>query len=98
LANALMIPYAMQFNAPTVAERLARLAAVVGAEPTATGFIDWLNALNADIGIPAQLSAVGVTAEKLDHLVAIAYADGCHALNSRSCSAEDIRHIYTTAL
>jgi alcohol dehydrogenase class IV len=98
LANALMIPYAMQFNLAAVPERLARLATVVGAEPTANGFIDWLHALNTKIGIPNKLSDVGVVANKLDHLVAIAYADGCHPLNPRSCTAEDIRSIYAAAL
>ncbi|MBD2462985.1 iron-containing alcohol dehydrogenase [Oscillatoria sp. FACHB-1407] len=98
LANALMIPYAMQFNLQAVPERLARLATVVGAdEPTGAGFIAWLNALKAEVGIPNTLTEAGVAVDRLDQLVAIAFADGCHPLNPRPCTADDIRGIYTSA-
>ncbi|MBE9179809.1 iron-containing alcohol dehydrogenase [Oculatella sp. LEGE 06141] len=98
LANALMIPYAMQFNLAAVPEKLAMLAAVVGVEPTGDRFIDWLETLKAEVGIPKTLSQIGVAEHKVDELVAVAYADGCHPLNPRACSAADIRSIYLAAL
>ena len=99
LANALMIPYAMSFNLEVVPQRLAMLAQAAGAaEPTGAGFIAWLEDLRAEIGIPARLSQVGVSADKLDELTAIAIADGCHPLNPRPCTADDIRQIYAAAL
>ncbi|NJL01362.1 MAG: iron-containing alcohol dehydrogenase [Spirulinaceae cyanobacterium SM2_1_0] len=97
LANALMITAAMEFNQVVVAEKLATLATAVGATPTAAGFIDWLEALKADIGIPTQLGAVGVMAEQLERLVAIAVTDGCHQLNPRSCTTDDLRALYQAA-
>ncbi|MBD2100672.1 iron-containing alcohol dehydrogenase [Leptolyngbya sp. FACHB-261] len=99
LANSLMLPYAMRFNQLAVPQRLAHLAvATEAAEPTAAGFIQWLEALRAEIGLPARLSQVGVSADKLDQLTAVAFADGCHSRNPRPCTAEDIRSIYAEAL
>lgn len=98
LANALMIPYAMQFNLAAVPEKLKMLAIAVGVEPTGEAFIDWLKSLNAAIGIPTKLSEFGVSEDKLDRLVEVAFADGCHPLNPRDCTPDDIRGIYLAAL
>lgn len=98
-ANALMIPYVMEFNRAVVADKLRMLAIAAAApEQTAEGFIQWLVDLKARVGIPAKLSQVGVTPDKLEALVAVALADGCHSLNPRTCTADDLRHIYLAAL
>jgi len=97
LANALMIPAAMQFNLEAVPEKLALLATLVGAGSTGDDFVTWLKDLNAQVGIPPNLSSAGVQRDRLDDLVAIAYADGCHPLNPRTCTPDDIRAIYTDA-
>lgn len=99
LANALMISAAMRFNLETVPERLAMLAKMVEAPShTGAGFIDWLEQLRHEIGIPTGLSHVGIRADAVDRLVEVAIADGCHALNPRVCSPEDIHSIYLAAL
>ncbi len=99
LANAIMIPYAMQFNLEAVPEKLRLLAIAAEApELTAQGFIDWLKSLKGAIGIPATLSEMGITSEKLDRLVEVAYADGCHPLNPRDCTKDDIADIYQMAM
>jgi alcohol dehydrogenase class IV len=97
LANALMIPAAMQFNLEAVPDKLALLATLVGAGSTGETFVTWLKDLNAQIGIPPNLAKAGVQPDRLDELVAIAYADGCHPLNPRTCTPDDIRAIYTSA-
>ncbi|MGJ3250016.1 MAG: iron-containing alcohol dehydrogenase [Elainellaceae cyanobacterium] len=99
LANALMIPYAMQFNLAAVPDKLAMLAKGVDARsPSGEGFITWLESLRKEIGIPTTLASVGVQSDKLERLVEVAYADGCHPLNPRVCTPEDIREIYLAAL
>lgn len=98
LANALMIPYAMQFNLEAVPEKLAMLATATNSGTTGADFITWLHDFKADLGIPAKLGEVGVNADKLDYLVKVAYADGCHPLNPRSCTEDDLRGIYQAAM
>jgi alcohol dehydrogenase class IV len=99
LVNGITIPYAMAFNATVVAERLADLALLAGADDaSAEGFVAWLVKLRSKVGIPHTLREVGVKAEHLDRLVAVALADGCHANNPRPVTEDDFRALFTQAL
>jgi alcohol dehydrogenase class IV len=99
LANGIMIPYAMTFNRDAVPQRLADLAAAVGAQPaTAEGFLKWLVDFRVSLGIPADLGSSGVKKDHLDRLVEIAVADGCHANNPRAVSSADFRAMFTQAI
>lgn len=98
LANGLMLPHAMRFNAKAVPERLGDLASDVGVGDTAAAFIDWLSQLQLRIGLPRKLSEVGVTADHIDALADIAIADACHPNNPRPCTREDMVTMYQEAL
>lgn len=101
LANGVAIPYAMAFNAEMEpgATRLAELARLVRAErEDAAGFVAWLEALKARVGIPKALGEVGVKKEHLERLVDIALADGCHANNPRAVSKADFERLFRAAL
>ncbi|MEL6248955.1 MAG: iron-containing alcohol dehydrogenase [Cyanobacteria bacterium J06648_16] len=99
LANAVMLPAAMRFNLDTEPDKFLRMARVVN--PVATQgshFIDWIETLAQDIGIPPTLGKIGVTPETLDRLVPVALADGCHPLNPRPVTEADFYAIYQDAL
>jgi len=99
LANGIMIPYAMSFNRDTVPQRLADLAAAVGAkEATADGFLKWLIDYRVSLGIPADLASSGVKKDHLDRLVAIAVSDVCHANNPRAVKDADFRAMFSQAI
>jgi alcohol dehydrogenase class IV len=101
LANGVAIPYAMAFNAESaVGEvRLAELARLVRAHrEDAQGFIAWLEALKANVGIPSSLREVGVRDEHRDRLVEVAVADGCHANNPRPVAKADFVKLFGAAL
>ena len=101
LANGVAIPYAMAFNAETEpgATRLAELARTVRAErEDGPGFVAWLTALKAKLGIPATLRELDVRDEHLDRLVEIAVADGCHANNPRPVTKADFVRLFQKAL
>jgi alcohol dehydrogenase class IV len=99
LANGIMIPYAMAFNRDTVPQRLADMAAAVGAKKaTAEGFLEWLVELRASLGIPNDLASSGVKKEHLDRLVTIAVGDVCHANNPRAVADKDFRAIFGQAI
>ncbi len=91
LANAVLLPWAMEYNAPACAARLTDLALAARLPaPGPEAFIAWLRGLRAQIGIPADLAAAGVTDEQLDALVDGSLADGCHATNPRPVSRADL--------
>ncbi len=101
LANGVAIPYAMAFNAEAEPgrTRLAELARTVRADrEDAAGFVAWLEALKARVGIPKALGELGVKGEHLERLVDIAVADGCHANNPRLVTREDFSALFRRAL
>lgn len=98
LANGIMIPYAMAFNADAVPDKMNDLATAVGArQATAKGFLDWLIELKKTIGIPRTLVDANVGRDKLDRLVAIAVEDACHPNNPRPVTRPDFVAIFTRA-
>lgn len=99
LANGVCILAAMQFNREVAHSRLADLAMMVGAsEHTADGFLAWLSHLQREIGIPAKLTPLGVRAEHIPALVAIAVADGCHSSNPRPVVEEDFERLFASLI
>jgi alcohol dehydrogenase class IV len=65
LANAIMLPHVLRFLAPAITKRLALLAVAAGvgkagerSAALARKFLDSVEALNRDLGIPAQLDAL----------------------------------------
>ena len=105
LTNGILLPYVMRFNLPVVRDRLADLAGALGVDTrslspdqAASAAITATEKLNADIGIPARLSAAGVTPEMIPKMVPKAMEDGCHLLNPRPTTAEDMEMLYREAL
>ena len=54
LTNAVFMPYVLAFNRPAIEDKIARLAAYLGLEPTFDAFLAWVLALRAEIGVPAH--------------------------------------------
>ena len=101
LVNGVAIPYAMSFNAETEPgrTRLAELARTVRApSEDSAGFVAWLEALKARVGIPKTLRELGVREEHLERLVEVAVQDGCHANNPRPVTKPDFVKLFQAAL
>ncbi len=105
LANAILLPHALRFNAELVPERLADLGRAVGldnpsgdVQEGANRFISAVERLLREIGIPETLGAVKVTEALIPALVAKAIEDGCHLSNPRPCSTADFERLYRAAL
>jgi alcohol dehydrogenase class IV len=97
LANAVMIDLALAFNVEAVPDRFAVLATTVGldgGDEAAAGFLRWLADLKAEVGIPADLAALGIDPGGMDELVAVAFADVCHANNPRVVTATDFEAVF----
>jgi len=97
LANGIMLDHALAFNLKAVPERFERLAHAVGLSKK-DDFLPWVKNLKAQMKIPATLTDAGVTADKLDPLVKVALADGCHPSNPVAVSEQDFRNIFSAIL
>lgn len=97
-ANAVMLPYVMEYNRPAVEARLRDLAVQMDAPPDAAAAIERVRELNRICGIAEHLSAFGISRDMLPKLADKAIQDGCHQLNPRRCEKKDLLAMYEAAL
>ena len=105
IANAVLLPYVLEFNAPATGEKfreIARAMCVKGVDDMSQdeyrkAAIDAVKQLSKDVGIPEKLHMIGVKQEDLVALSQDALKDVCTGGNPRECTAEDILTIYETA-
>jgi alcohol dehydrogenase class IV len=99
LANAVNIPYGMQFNIEGSEEKFKRIAATIGlAKQNGEAVVQYLFELNSKINIPHKLTAIGVKQEHIETLADLAIADFAHPNNPKPVSREDFRQLYLRAL
>ncbi|MDA1191445.1 MAG: iron-containing alcohol dehydrogenase [Candidatus Poribacteria bacterium] len=105
LANAILLPYVLQWNLEAASQKMAEIASALGcrvdgASPLEAGqrAVDAVVALCERVGIPKRLSEIGIEAGHLDSLTEEAFADGCRLTNPRPTTTDDLRHLYQTAL
>jgi len=75
--NAVVIPPVLRFNRPAIEERIVRAAAYLGIGGGFDGFYDYVMRLRAELGIPDRLGALGVGADRIDEMAAMAIEDPC---------------------
>jgi alcohol dehydrogenase len=92
--NAVVMPAVLRLNRPAVEERLGRAAAYLGAGSTFDDFFAASMRLRAEVGIPATLGAMGVTADRLDELVPMALADPTRGGNPVELTPENVRALF----
>jgi alcohol dehydrogenase class IV len=73
--NAVCMPAVLDLNAPKIAERFDRAAGYLGIEGGFKGFRSFVNDFNDSFAIPKGLGAMGVTADRIGDLVAMALED-----------------------
>jgi alcohol dehydrogenase class IV len=99
LANAVNLPYGMQFNIAGSESKFERMAQVMELKQiSGDALVQHLFELNKKIGLPVQLRGIGVKAEHIEPLSDLAFADFCHPSNPKPVSREDFKKIYLEAL
>ena len=99
LANALCLPFVMDFNAARKPGVYRRVGIALGlSDPTDAETIASVRALFEEIGLKPGLCAYGVDESKLDALADQAFADSCHATNPVPVTRADLRSLYERAL
>lgn len=105
VANALLLPYVMEYNAPATGEKYKEVARQMGvkdvdsmsADEYRKAAVDAVVALSKKIGIPQKLNEIGAKEEDLEKLAKLAYNDVCTPGNPRDTSVEEILEIYKKA-
>jgi len=103
--NAMFLPAVVRFNASAasiVAERrLARLAHAMGlpgSDAAGTEIAEALREMNARLGLPSGLAAMGVERDWFERIIDGAMADHCHKTNPRIASREDYREMLEASM
>jgi len=99
LANAVNIPYGMQFNIEGFEHKFKRIARTLELkEENGKGVVNYLHELNSSINIPDKLGDIGVKEEHIETLADLAIADFAHPNNPKPVTREDFRQLYLNAL
>jgi alcohol dehydrogenase class IV len=99
LANAINIPYGMEFNIAGFEQKFKRIARTLELEnETGEAVVQYLFDLNTKVNIPHKLSAIGVKPEHIETLADLALADFAHPNNPKPVSREDFKQLYLKAL
>lgn len=104
VANALLLPYVMQYNMESSPAKFGDVARAMGVDTAgmdtrqaAQAAVDAVRALAVRVGIPQRLSSLGVREEDLPRLAASALADVCTPGNPRDTNAGEILALYREA-
>ena len=105
VANALLLPYVMEYNAESpAAPKYIHIAKAMGVDTVgmteAEGVraaVDAVRKLSLSIGIPQKLHEINVKKEDLHQLAVDAFNDVCTGGNPRPTSVEDIETLYRKA-
>lgn len=105
VANALLLPTIMEFNAPAALNKYVDIAKAMGVytndmnlEEAAQAAVNAVKELSVKVGIPQHLSELGIKEEDLPKLAASAFKDVCTPGNPREVSEEIILELYKKVL
>jgi alcohol dehydrogenase class IV len=96
--NAVVMAPVLTFNRAAIEERIEALAAYLGIAGGFDGFYDYVVKLNASLGIPANLTELGVTDPDLDWLVASALKDPSVGGNPVEMTEANTRALFEACL
>ncbi len=105
VANAIILPTVMEYNAPSTGEKYRDIAKAMGVEGiddmtldvARKAAVDAVRKLGEDVGIPANLKEI-VKDEDVDFLAQSAYDDACRPGNPKDTSVEEIKALYRSLM
>ena len=105
VANAIILPTVMEYNAPATGEKYKDIAKAMGVEGVdemsvdeyRKAAIDAVKQLSKDVGIPADLKEI-VKEEDIPFLAQSAFDDACRPGNPRDTSVEEITELYKSLM
>lgn len=105
VANAIILPTVMEYNAPATGEKYRNIAKAMGVtgvdnmslDEARKAAVDAVKQLSQDVGIPKNLKDI-VKPEDVDFLAQSAYDDACRPGNPRETSVEEIKELYLSLI
>jgi len=105
VANAIILPTVMEYNAPCTGEKYRDIAKAMGVKGTESmtqeeyrkAAVDAVRQLSKDVGIPENLKEI-VKPEDIDFLSQSAYDDACRPGNPRDTSVKEIAELYRSLI
>ena len=105
VANAIILPTVMEYNAPATGEKYRNIAKAMGVEgvddmtldEARKAAVNAVKKLSKDVGIPENLKDI-VKPEDVDFLAQSAYDDACRPGNPRETSVEEIKELYLSLM
>lgn len=105
VANAILLPTVMEYNAPATGEKYRDIAKAMGVEgvdemtleEARKAAVDAVRQLAQDVGIPADLKEI-VKPEDVDFLAQSAYDDACRPGNPRETSVAELKELYLSLM
>lgn len=105
VANAILLPTVMEYNAPCTGDKYKYIAKAMGVEGVDAmsqeeyrkAAVDAVKKLSQDVGIPADLKEI-VKEEDIQFLAESAFADACRPGNPRDTSVEEIIDLYKSLM
>ena len=104
VANAILLPAIVEFNALADNGRYRKIYNYITNGKKADDsfvpqmLVDELRKLNRELGIPAKLSDVGVTEDKIPEMVADTMKSGNVLVNPRQTTPKDVEALYRSLL
>uniref|UniRef100_UPI003FEDBF26 lactaldehyde reductase n=1 Tax=Eubacterium sp. TaxID=142586 RepID=UPI003FEDBF26 len=105
VANAIILPTVMEYNAPATGEKYRNIAKAMGVDgvdgmtldEARKAAVNAVKKLSKDVGIPENLKDI-VKPEDVDFLALSAYDDACRPGNPRETSVEEIKELYLSLM
>ena len=92
--NAVCMPAVLAFNADAIRGRFDQAAAYLGIDGGFDGFCEFVQQFNDSFAIPRTLTEMGVSADRLDDLVAMALEDPSCGGNPVELTADGLRGLF----
>ncbi len=106
LANAIYLPYVIEFNAKVAESRYAAIARHIGLagsndKELVASLVAWCRSMNKALNLPLSLKEYGIDEkdflDKVQMIAERAIADACTGSNPRPISAEEMKEVFLCA-
>ncbi|NYJ15361.1 alcohol dehydrogenase [Rhizobium leguminosarum] len=94
MTNAVVMPAVLRFNRKVIEEKIGRAAAYLGISGGFDGFYDYVLKLRSDLGVPETLTAMGIAADRIDELSAMAIEDPSAGGNPVAMTLENTKALF----
>ncbi|MGV1904466.1 iron-containing alcohol dehydrogenase [Agrobacterium cavarae] len=94
MTNAVVMPAVLRFNRPAIEDKIARAAAYLGIDGGFDGFYDYVLELRKELGVPDNLTAMGIKPDRIDELTAEAIKDPSCGGNPVEMTLENTKALF----